>query len=97
MSSAPVGRLHEAMTPGKTVGQMQGASRSGKQNIIEGSERAGTSSETEIKLTDVARSSLNELQGDLEDYLVQRDEIPWSIHSKICDYSVLAPCRVVRV
>ena len=38
---------------GKTLGQMIGASRSGKQNIIEGSERAKTSSETEIKLTDV--------------------------------------------
>jgi restriction system protein len=66
---------------GKTVGQMVGASRSGKQNIIEGSERAKTSSETEIKLTDVAKASLAELQGDLEDYLVQKDSVPWSIHS----------------
>jgi hypothetical protein len=40
---------------GKTLGQMVGASRSGKQNIIEGSERAKTSSETEIRLTDVAK------------------------------------------
>jgi hypothetical protein len=60
---------------GKTVGQMIGASRSGKQNIIEGSERAKTSSETEIKLTDVAKASLSELQGDLEDYLVQKGGI----------------------
>ncbi len=66
---------------GKTVGQMTGASRSGKQNIIEGSERARTSSETEIKLTDVAKASLAELLGDLEDYLVSRSEIPWSVHS----------------
>jgi len=66
---------------GKTLGQMIGASRSGKQNIIEGSERAKTSSETEIKLTDVAKASLSELQGDLEDYLVQKGNIPWSIHS----------------
>jgi four helix bundle suffix protein len=65
---------------GKTLGQMIGASRSGKQNIIEGSERAKTSSETEIKLTDVAKASLTELQGDLEDYLVQKGSIPWSIH-----------------
>jgi len=64
---------------GKTLGQMVGASRSGKQNIIEGSERAKTSSETEIKLTDVAKASLSELQGDLEDYLVQKGEVPWSI------------------
>jgi len=67
---------------GKSVGQMIGASRSGKQNIIEGSERAKTSSETEIKLTDVARASLSELQGDFEDYLVQRGKVPWSIHDE---------------
>lgn len=66
---------------GKTLGQMIGASRSGKQNIIEGSERAKTSSETEIKLTDVAKASLNELQGDLEDYLVQKGSIPWSVRN----------------
>lgn len=66
---------------GKTLGQMVGASRSGKQNIVEGSERAKTSAETEIKLTDVAKASLSELQGDLEDYLVQKGEIPWSIHN----------------
>ena len=68
-------------TLGKTVGQMVGASRSGKQNIIEGSERAKTSAETEIKLTDVAKASLAELLGDFEDYLVSRGEIPWSIHT----------------
>ncbi|HMO52640.1 MAG TPA: four helix bundle suffix domain-containing protein [Kiritimatiellia bacterium] len=64
---------------GKMLGQMIGASRSGKQNIVEGSERAKTSSETEIKLIDVAKASLSELQGDLEDYLVQKGQIPWSI------------------
>lgn len=67
---------------GKTLGQMVGASRSGKQNIIEGSERAKTSAETEIKLTDVAKGSLAELLGDLEDFLAERGEIPWSIHSE---------------
>jgi len=66
----------------KTVGQMVGASRSGKQNIVEGSERAKTSAETEIKLTDVAKASLAELLGDFEDYLASRGEIPWSIHSE---------------
>ena len=66
---------------GKTLGQMIGASRSGKQNIIEGSERAKTSSETEIRLTDVAKASLSELQGDFEDYLIQKGSIPWSIHN----------------
>jgi four helix bundle suffix protein len=67
---------------GKTLGQMIGASRSGKQNIIEGSERAKTSAETEIKLTDVAKASLAELLGDLEDYLAGRGEIPWSIRAE---------------
>lgn len=65
---------------GKTLGQMIGASRSGKQNIVEGSERAKTSTETEIKLIDVAKASLSELQGDLEDYLVQKGNIPWSVN-----------------
>ena len=64
---------------GKMLGQMVGASRSGKQNMIEGSERAKTSSETEIKLIDVAKASLSELQGDLEDDLVQKGHIPWSV------------------
>ena len=67
---------------GKTVGQMVGASRSCKQNIIEGSVSAQTSSETEIKLTNVAKASMAELAGDLEDYIGSRDAVPWSIHSQ---------------
>jgi len=67
---------------GKTSGQMVGAARSGRQNIIEGSERAATSKETEMKLTDVSRASLGELLGDLEIFLAERDAIPWSIRSK---------------
>lgn len=66
---------------GKAVGQMVGASRSCKQNIIEGSSSAQTSSETEIKLTNVAKASMEELTGDLEDYIGFRDEVPWSVHS----------------
>jgi len=66
-------------TLGKVVGQMVGAARSGRINIAEGSERAGTSTETEIKLTDVARASLAELQNDLETWLAEREQIPWSI------------------
>ncbi len=63
---------------GKTAGQMIGAARSGRQNIIEGSERAATSKETEIRLTDVARASLAELLGDYEIYLADKGVIPWS-------------------
>lgn len=67
---------------GKTAGQMIGAARSGRQNIIEGSERAATSKETEMKLTDVARASLGELLGDLEIFLAERGAIPWSVKSE---------------
>jgi len=51
----------------RTTDQMIQAARSGKQNIIEGSLASGTSKETEIKLTNVARASLEEL---LEDYRI---------------------------
>lgn len=53
----------------RTVDQMVQAARSGKQNIAEGSSASGTSIETEIKLTNVARASLQELLVDYEDYL----------------------------
>ena len=63
---------------GKTFGQMLGAARSAKQNIVEGSARAGTSRETELRLYDVAKGSLEELAGDYEDFLFARGELPWS-------------------
>jgi len=53
----------------RTLGQMVQAARSGKQNIAEASMASGTSKETEIKLTNVARASLEELQIDYEDFL----------------------------
>jgi four helix bundle suffix protein len=53
----------------RTVSQMVQAARSGKQNIAEGSVASATSKETEIKLTNVARASLEELQIDYEDFL----------------------------
>lgn len=53
----------------RTVDQMVQAARSGKQNIAEGSMASGTSSETEIKLTNVARASLEELLIDYRDFL----------------------------
>lgn len=61
----------------RTIDQMIQAARSGKQNIIEGSEAAPTSSETEIKLLNVARASLKELQADYEDYLRARKMPIW--------------------
>ena len=53
----------------RTVDQMVQAARSGKQNIVEGSEDGQTSSEMEIKLLNVARGSLQELRSDYHDYL----------------------------
>ena len=63
---------------GKTVGQMVGAARSARQNIVEGSSRSGTSKETELRLYDVAKGSLEELAGDYEAFLVGHNEIPWA-------------------
>jgi len=53
----------------RTIGQMVQAARSGKQNIAEASMASATSKEAEIKLTNVARASLEELQIDYEDFL----------------------------
>jgi len=61
----------------RTVGQMVQAARSGKQNIIEGSQASGTSKETEIKLTNVARASLEELLADYRDFLRNRRLPEW--------------------
>jgi four helix bundle suffix protein len=56
----------------RTRDQMVQAARSGAQNIAEGSQASGTSKKTELKLTNVARASLEELRLDYEDFLRQR-------------------------
>jgi four helix bundle suffix protein len=61
----------------RTIDQMVQAARSGKQNIAEGSKAAGTSKEMEIKLTNVARASLEELLIDYQDFLRVRDLRLW--------------------
>ncbi len=61
----------------RTHDQMVQAARSGVQNIAEGSEASGTSKKFEIKLTNVARASLEELKLDYEDYLRQRGLELW--------------------
>jgi four helix bundle suffix protein len=66
----------------RTIDQMVQAARSGKQNIIEGSKASGTSKETEIKLTNVARASQEELLEDYRDYLRVRDLKLWDKDSK---------------
>jgi four helix bundle suffix protein len=57
----------------RTHDQMVQAARSGVQNIAEGSQASGTSKKTELKLTNVARASLEELRLDYEDFLRQRN------------------------
>jgi restriction system protein len=62
----------------RTVDQMVQAARSGRQNIAEGSRAAATSSQTELRLLNVARSSLEELLLDYEDFLRHRHLAQWT-------------------
>jgi restriction system protein len=57
---------------GRQFDQMTQAARSGRVNIAEGSERASTSTKTEMKLADIARASLAELKNDYEFCLLTR-------------------------
>lgn len=66
----------------RTCDQMVQAARSGKQNILEGSQASGTSKETELKLTNVARASLEELLEDYRDYLRTVRQPLWAKDSK---------------
>ena len=70
----------------RTIDQMVQAARSGKQNIVEGSKASVTSKETEIKLTNVARASLEELLVDYRDFLRVRDLKFWPKDSKEAQY-----------
>ncbi len=62
----------------RTHDQMVQAARSGVQNIAEGSQSSGTSKKTELKLTNVARASLEKLRLDYEDFLRQRGLPIWN-------------------
>ena len=62
----------------RTREQMIQAARSGKQNILEGSEASATSKETEIKLTNTARASLKELLEDYGDFMRNRGIEEWA-------------------
>jgi four helix bundle suffix protein len=66
----------------RTYDQMVQAARSGKQNILEASQASGTSKETELKLTNVARASLEELLEDYRDFLRTRHCPQWDKNSK---------------
>lgn len=66
----------------RTIDQMVQAARSGKQNIVEGYAAAATSIATEIKLINVAKSSLHELLIDYEDFLRTRQLVRWEKSSE---------------
>lgn len=70
----------------RTCDQMVQAARSGKQNILEGSQASGTSKETEIKLVNVARASLEELLEDYRDFLRVRGATIWDKTSREAQY-----------
>lgn len=63
----------------RTIDQMVQAARSGKQNIAEGSVDGITSREMELRLTNVAKSSMHELLLDYEDYLLTRRLTKWDV------------------
>lgn len=65
----------------RTVDQMVQAARSGRQNIAEGSRAAATTSQTELRLVNVARASLEELLLDYEDFLRHRRLPLWVMSS----------------
>ena len=74
---------HKYLSRGdRTIDQMIQSARSGKKNILEGSKASPTSKETEIKLTGVARASLEELLDDYRDYLRVREHGEWDKNSK---------------
>jgi four helix bundle suffix protein len=79
----------------RTRDQMVQAARSGVQNIAEGSEASGTSKKTELKLTSVARASLEELRLDYEDFLRQRGLPRWPASDPRCNSLVARRCQTV--
>ncbi|MBP7274607.1 MAG: hypothetical protein KBA51_00205 [Kiritimatiellae bacterium] len=66
----------------RTLDQMIQAARSGKQNIHEDSQASGTSKETELKLVNVARASLEELLEDYRDFLRAGRHPLWDKNSR---------------
>ena len=70
----------------RTVDQMVQAARSGKQNIGEGSKASATSTEMEIRLTNVARASQGELLDDYYDFLRVRELRIWDKDGREAQY-----------
>lgn len=77
----------------RTRDQMMQAARSGVQNIAEGSQASATSKKTELKLTQVARASLEELKLDYEDFLRQRGLRQWPREEPLRQELIDRRCR----
>jgi four helix bundle suffix protein len=85
---------HKFLAKGdRTVDHLIQAARSGKKNILEGSKASVTSKETELKLTNVARASLQELLDDYLDFLRARDLPTWDKDSKEARYVRKLGCK----
>src|SRR6266567_3590890 len=80
----------------RTRDQMVQAARSGVQNIAEGSQASGTSKKTELKLTNVARASLEELRLDYEDFLRQRGLEEWPPDHRSLERFKMKRCSTVE-
>jgi len=80
----------------RTYDQMVQATRSGTQNIVEGSAASGTSKKTKLKLTDTARFSLEELGRDYRDFLRQRGRKEWSYSDRRRQELVDARCSTAE-
>ena len=80
----------------RTHDQMVQAARSGVQNIAEGSQASGTSKKFELKLTNVARASLEELRLDYEDFLRQRGMPLWDRHDPRGAHLVARRCTTAN-
>lgn len=77
----------------RTKDQIVQAARSGVQNIAEVSQAAATSKKTELKLIQVARSSLEELKLDYEDFLRQRKLTLWERNNPLRQQLIDVRCR----
>jgi four helix bundle suffix protein len=77
----------------RTHDQMMQAARSGVQNIDEGSQASATSKKTELKLTQVARASLEELKLDYEDFLRQRGLEQWDKDNPLRQQLIDSRCQ----
>jgi four helix bundle suffix protein len=80
----------------RTHDQMVQAARSGVQNIAEGSQASGTSKKIELKLTNIARASLEELKLDYEDFLRQRNKMLWAPDDPRCTGLIARRCETVE-